>query len=443
MNRTSVSGFDTSSLPTIAYGRGSYLYDTTGKQYIDGSGGPAVFCVGHGNRQVNAAIAAQLDRVAHGYRYLFGSEALSQLVEKVTGLTAGHFPNMVFVSSGSEAVESCLKIAKQYHMAKGQRRKSRFIARKRSYHGNTLGALSVSGFSQRRDSFEGILPDVSFVSPANAYRPPDGIGAADLADYLAQELDAEIEKVGAECVAAFIFEPVVGAAGGVVPAPEGYARKIAQVCRKHGVLLISDEVMSGAGRCGTWRALEHDGVVPDIMAIAKGLAGGYLPLGAALYTNEVAHTILGAYGEVQTGHTFTAHTAACAAGNAVQKIIEDEKLVERARVVGNRFQSDLRQALAKFDEVGDVRGRGFFVGVEFVANRITKTPFPRDRNLHIDIGSRTLADGLICYPCSGHLEPNLGDTVILAPPYNATDDELAEIIDKFARAVEDALSNRA
>lgn len=442
MNRTPISGFDTSNLPTIAYGRGSYLYDTTGKQYVDGSGGPAVFCIGHGNKDVNAAITAQLERVAHGYRYLFGSEALSQLTEKVTRLTAGHFPNLVFVSSGSEAVESCLKIAKQYHMAKGQRLKSRFIARQRSYHGNTIGALSVSGFAQRRDPFEGILPDVSFVSAANAYRPPEGVAVAGLADHLAQELDAEIEKIGPERVAAFIFEPVVGAAGGVVPAPQGYAQKIAQVCRKHDVLMISDEVMSGAGRCGTWRALEHDGVVPDIMSVAKGLAGGYLPLGAALYTDEVAQTILGTYSEIQTGHTFTAHTAACAAGNAVQKILEDEKLVERAKIVGDRFQSDLRQALAKFDEVGDVRGRGFFIGVEFVADRIAKTPFPRDRNLHTDIGGRALGEGLICYPCSGHLEPNLGDTVILAPPYNATDDELAEIIDKFARAIESALTSK-
>lgn len=443
MSRTVTSGFDTADLPTIAYGRGSYLYDTTGKQYIDGSGGPAVFCIGHGNRAVNAAITDQLDRVAHGYRYLFGSEALTELTRRINASTGGQCPNIVFVSSGSEAVESCLKIARQYHMAKGRRHKSRFIARRRSYHGNTLGALSVSGFAQRRAPFEDILPEVSFVSAANAYRPPEGVGAADLVDFLAAELDDEIERVGPERIAAFIFEPVVGAAGGVVPAPEGYARKVQEVCRKHDVLMISDEVMSGAGRCGTWRALEHDGVVPDIMSVAKGLAGGYMPLGAALYSNEIAETILAAYGEVQTGHTFTGHTAACAAGNVVQKIIEDERLVERVLSVGNGFQAELRQALSNFDEVGDVRGRGFFIGVEFVADRVTKQPFPKGRKLSMDIGRLAIADGLICYPCSGHIEPDRGDTVILAPPYNATEMELAEILDKFTRTVAVALSHAA
>lgn len=439
MNRTVASGFGTGALPTIAYGRGSYLYDTTGKQYVDGSGGPAVFCIGHGNAAVNAAVSAQLDRVAHGYRYLFNSDALTRLAKTVTDLTDCHFPHMVFVSSGSEAVESCLKIAKQFHMARGNPRKSRFISRQRSYHGNTLAALGVSGFAQRRAPFEDILPDVSFVSAANSYRPPATLGSADLADFLAAELEAEIERIGAERVAALIFEPVVGAAGGVVPAPDGYARKVQQVCRKHDVLTIADEVMCGAGRCGTWRALECDGVVPDIMAVAKGLAGGYMPLGAALYSDRVNEAILAGYGDVQTGHTFTGHTTACAAGNAVQEIIADERLVERARLVGTTFRSDLRQALARFDEVGDVRGRGFFVGIELVADPVAKTPFPRERRLASGIGRHALEGGLICYPCSGHLAGDLGDTVILAPPYNASDDELSEIVDKVSHAVERAL----
>jgi adenosylmethionine-8-amino-7-oxononanoate aminotransferase len=435
------SGFGIEKLPRIVRGQGSYLFDAAGKRYLDGSGGPAVFCVGHAHPEVNAAITRQLDEIAYAYRYLFTSSALEGLTETVLRLCGGDFKDIVYSGSGSEAVESALKIALQHFAARGLMSKRRFIARQRSWHGNTLGALSVSGFAQRRRAFEGSLLDVAFVSAANAYRMPEGVSGADLAAHLAAELEQTILSLGSQNVAAFVFEPIVGAAGGVVPAPDGYAQAIQAVCGKHDVLLIADEVMCGSGRSGTWRALEHERVVPDIMSIAKGLAGGYIPLGATLVTARVAAPIHSEHGAFMTGHTFTGHTAACAAGLAVQHIIERDRLLDRVRNTGATFQESLRHALSRFDEVGDVRGRGFFIGIELVRDRQTKVPFPAERALSFDIGARAFADGLICYPCSGNVDGAAGDTIIIAPPYNAGDGELEEIITKLARAIDGALSS--
>jgi adenosylmethionine-8-amino-7-oxononanoate aminotransferase len=434
------SGFGIEKLSRIVRGSGSYVFDDAGKRYLDGSGGPAVFSVGHAHPEVNLAISQQLNEIAYGYRYLFTSAALDDLTARVLRLCGGGFKDILFTGSGSEAVESALKIALQYFAARGCMSKRHFIARKRSWHGNTLGALSISGFAERRRAFEGSLLDVAFVSAANAYRPPDGVESTALAPYLAAELEATILSLGKDNVAAFIFEPIVGAAGGVVPAPDGYARAIQAVCAKYDVLLIADEVMCGSGRSGTWRALEHDAVVPDIMAIAKGLAGGYIPLGGTLVATRIAATIAAEHGAYMTGHTFTGHTAACAAGLAVQRIIERDGLVERVRLKGASLQAAIRQSLSPVDEVGDVRGRGFFIGVELVRDRRTKAPFPKQRALSFDVASRAFADGLICYPCSGNVNEVDGDTIIIAPPYNATDTELEEIVTKLARAVRAALT---
>jgi adenosylmethionine-8-amino-7-oxononanoate aminotransferase len=434
------SGFGIEKLMRIARGSGSFLFDETGKRYLDGSGGPAAFSLGHGHPEVNAAITKQLNEVAHGYRYLFRSAALDELTAMVLRLCGGVFQDILFSGSGSEAVESALKIALQYHAARGLMKKRRFIARDRSWHGNTLGALSISGFAERRRAFEGSLLDVSFVSAANDYRPPPGVAASAISAHLAAELESTLLSLGPEKVAAFIFEPIVGAAGGVVPAPAGYAKAIQAVCAKYDVLLIADEVMCGSGRSGTWRALEHDAVVPDIMAIAKGLAGGYIPLAATLVAPRIATCIDAEHGAYMTGHTFTGHTAACAAGLAVQRIIERDGLVDRVRLTGARFQEAIRTALSSVEEVGDVRGRGYFIGIELVRDRRTKAPFPKQRALSFDVGARAFADGLICYPCAGNVNGVDGDTIIIAPPYNATDAELEEIIVKLTRAVSAALA---
>jgi adenosylmethionine-8-amino-7-oxononanoate aminotransferase len=433
-------GFGLDELPRIARGEGSYLFDTNGRRYLDGSGGPAAFSVGHGNREVNAAISTQLEQVACAYRYLFTSEPLEQLTDLILRSCGSGFAHVVYSMSGSEAVESALKIALQYWDARGMPAKRRFIARERSYHGNTLGALSMSGFSERRRPFEGSLLEVSFVSAANTYRPAGGVAVCELAASLARELEEQIRALGAEQVAGFIFEPVVGAAGGVVPAPPGYAEAVRAVCDRHGVLLIADEVMCGSGRCGTWSALEHDGVKPDIMAVAKSLAGGYIPLGATIFTDVIGATILAEHKSIMTGHTYSGHTAACAAGLAVQRIIERDSLLSRVRVTGQALQSALREALGRFDEVGDVRGRGFFIGVELVRDPVSKAPFPAERRLSREIARRAFENGLICYPCAGHLSADRGDTLIVAPPYNANDAELSELIEKLALAIGQTLS---
>src|SRR5205823_5741392 len=424
MTASRAAGWGMGVLPRIVRGEGSYLYDADGRRYLDGSGGPAAFSIGHGNREVNAAIAAQLDQVACGYRYLFTSEPLEELTQLLLRLCADEFGHIVYSGSGSEAVESALKVALQYWNARGLPAKKRFIARERSYHGNTLGALSVSGFLERRRPFEGSLLDVSFVSAANAYRPLCGLTGAELVAALAEELDARMRALGPETVAAFIFEPVVGAAGGAVPAPDGYARAIRAVCDRHQVLVIADEVMCGAGRCGTWRALEHDGVVPDIMAVGKGLAGGYIPLAATILRRELGETIVSEQGAILTGHTYSGHTTACAAALAVQRIIERESLVSHVRIRGEALRRDLGEALKRFDEVGDVRGRGYLIGIEFVRDRATKEPLPAERAVSRAIGRRALADGLICYPCAGHVGGVAGDTIIVAPPYNTGEAEL-------------------
>jgi adenosylmethionine-8-amino-7-oxononanoate aminotransferase len=434
-----VSGFGIENLPRIVRGSGSYVYDAAGKRYLDGSGGPAVFSLGHGHPEVNAAIERQLRDVAFGYRFTFTSSALEELTGMLQRLCGPPFKDILYCAGGSEAVESALKVTLQHFAARGLMRKRRFVSRRRSWHGNTLGALSVSDFTERRRDFEGSLLDVAFVAAANAYRPPAGVAPAELTAHLAAELESTLQTLGPENVAAFIFEPIVGAAGGVVPAPPGYAQAMQNVCRKYDVVMIADEVMCGSGRSGTWRALEFDAVVPDIMCIAKGLAGGYVPLGATLVSSRVAEPIHAAHGGYQTGHTFSGHTTACAAAVAVQRIIERDTLIMRVSKSGAQFKAALRERLARFDEVGDVRGRGYFIGIELVRDPRTKAPFPRSRALSYDVGQRAFADGLICYPCAGNVDGINGDSIILAPPYNASDIELEEIMSKLTAAIQAAL----
>jgi adenosylmethionine-8-amino-7-oxononanoate aminotransferase len=429
----------TGDLPKVAWAKGSYVHDADGKKYIDGSGGPAVYCIGHSNEEVNDAIKDQLDRIAHGYRYNFSSDAMEELTEIIRRRCGGSMNNMIYVTGGSEAVESCLKLALQYHAARGEMSRRRFIARERSWHGNTLGALSVSGFLERKRAFEGSLLEVSRLSPVNAYRPIAGSTPETVGEAGAKELEDEILRVGPENVCAFIFEPVVGAAGGCVPAPKGYAKRVREICDKYGVIMISDEVMCGAGRTGTWRALEQDGVEPDIMSVAKGLAAGYLPLGAAIYNDKVADAIHGTHGAPMTGHTFTAHTACCAAGVAVQKIVERDRLVERVHKMEGALRNTLAEATKDIEAVGDIRGRGFFQALELVADRKTRAPFPAERKLFMKIRQKAFDNGLICYPVGGNVDGVNGDVIIIAPPYNVTDTELDEIAQKTALSIAQVL----
>lgn len=436
MVKAAHTSFVSNTLPKVSHGQGCYVFDSSGKRYIDGSGGPAVFSLGHSHPEVNDAIKQQLDRIAHGYRYTFTSDPINELNERIQAQTGPGFENIIYISSGSEAIESALKVALQYHWVRGDRNRTRFISRKRSYHGNTLGALSISGFAQRRKHFENSLIPCAFVSAANVYRPAGDGGEDALTDFLADELEQEILRQGAENIAAFVFEPVVGAAGGVIPAPTGYARKIRDVCDRFGVLLIADEVMCGSGRCGTWRALEHDDdVLPDIMTLAKSLGGGYVPIGAVLYSNKVGEPIFDSDGGPNTGHTFTGHTLACAAAAKVQEIVQRDQLLERIKAQGHTLMAMLHDTLSGIDAVGDIRGRGHFVGIELVSDRDSKTPFDPDLKLTDTLRAKTLEAGLICYLVNGTMDGVNGDVVIIAPPYIAGIAEFEEITDKFAASL--------
>lgn len=432
-------------LPRAVKGDGVFVVDEHGKRYLDGSAGPALFCVGHSNREVIHAIKAQYDELEFGYSTDFSSRPIDALAEIVTEQAGGTLNRVMFVSGGSEATETAMKIALQYQLARGCGGRSHFISRRQSWHGYTLGALSLSGHPARRRPFVASLLPVTHVSPANAYRPPAGadptLNEEQLSIYLAAELEREILHIGAEKVAAFFFEPVVGAAGGAVPAPAGYAKRIQEVCRRYGVLLIADEVMCGVGRCGTWRALEHDGIEPDVMYTAKGLAGGYMPLGVVILSESVFQSITDIYGLVGTsGHTYSGHTAACAAGLAVQTIIKRDGLVAKCAADGVYIQQELTRLLGDHPHIGDIRGRGLFIGLELVEDRASKRTFAPELGLASRLQTTAYAKGLLSYPSSGTADGYRGDHILLSPPYTISRPEIDQMIDLLADSLKDVLA---
>ncbi|MEN2978164.1 aspartate aminotransferase family protein [Tistrella bauzanensis] len=428
-------------LPKALRGEGVYLHDADGRQYIDGSGGPALFCLGHSHPEVLDAMREQLGALEFGYSTTFTTDAIDALSELLVEQAGGNLTRVSYISGGSEANETAMKLALQCQRARGFKGRTRFIARNQSWHGYTLGTLSLSGHPARRAPYEQALLDVIHISAANAYRPIAGAGEGPegLAEALANEFEQALIAAGPETVAAFFFEPVVGAAGGAVPAPAGYARRMREVCDRHGVLMVSDEVMCGVGRCEAWRALAVDGVEPDIMTIAKGLGGGYMPIGAAIYSEQVYQDIIAADGKVATVHTYSGHTLACAASLAVQTVIRRDGLVEKCRADGLVLHDMLTDAFGDSPFVGDIRGRGFFRGIELVADRATRAPFAPDLGLAAKIAELAFQNGLICYPSPGTADGVRGDHVLLAPPFIASHDHLAEIVDKLKRTVDAVL----
>ncbi len=366
----------TDRLPRAVKGDGSFVIDEHGRRYLDGSGGPALFCLGHGHEEVRAAIRAQYEQIQFAYSSIFTCEVIDELSAQLAALAGGQLRRIAYVSGGSEANDTAMKVALQCQLARGNAGRTQFIARRQSWHGYTFGALSLSGHPARRKPYEPTLLPVTHVSPANAYRPPPGVTADELSDWLAAELEQSILRIGPGKVAAFFMEPVVGAAGGAVPAPPGYSAKVADVCRRYEVLLVADEVMCGVGRCGTWRALAHDGVEPDLMTTAKGLAGGYAPLGAVIMSESVFTDITDRFGTLASSHTYSGHTAACAAALAVQRIIQRDRLVDRCASEGAYILAQLRERLGEHPHVGDIRGRGLFIAFELVADREKQTSFP-------------------------------------------------------------------
>src|SRR5690349_9805872 len=427
--------------PKAIGGEGVWLIGEDGQRVLDASGGAAVSCLGHQHPKILQAMARQASRLAFAHTAFFSSEPAEALADHLVGDEPGGLAYAYFVSGGSEAIEASIKLARQYFLETGQPRRQRFIARKQSYHGNTLGALSAGGNAWRREPYAPLLsPSFSHVTPAFAYHEKRGNETeTDFVARLAAELDAEFQRLGPDTVAAFIAEPVVGATAGAVTAPDGYFRAVREICNKHGALLILDEVMCGMGRTGTLHAWQQEGIAPDIQAIAKGLGGGYQPIGAMLATSQIVDTIRQGSGAFQHGHTYLAHPLACAAALEVQRIIADENLLEQVKERGRQLERRLTERFGNHRHVGDIRGRGLFQAVELVADRSTRKPFDPALKLNQKIKAAAFEGGLACYPSGGTVDGKHGDHVLLAPPYISTPDDIDMIVDRLGSAVDSAL----
>jgi adenosylmethionine-8-amino-7-oxononanoate aminotransferase len=390
---------------------------------------------------VIAAIKAQVERLAYAHTSFFTSEPAEQLADHLIASAPAGIERVYFVSGGSEAVEAALKMARQYFVEIGQPERRRFIARRQSYHGNTLGALAVGGNAWRRRQFEPLLTEVAHVSPCYAYRGrAAGESEAAYGARLAAELEATVQELGPETVIGFVAEPVVGATLGAVPAVPGYFEAIRAVCDRHGMLLILDEVMCGMGRTGTLFACEQEGVRPDLVTVAKGLGAGYQPIGATLVSQPVFEAIRDGSGFFQHGHTYMGHPLACAAALAVQQTIAEEQLLGRVRQQGDRLRELLAARFGAHPNVGEIRGRGLFQGLELVADRASKRPFAPEHKLHARIKAEAMARGLLCYPMGGTIDGRAGDHLLLAPPYIVSDGELEAIVERLAQAIAAALA---
>ncbi|MXP62249.1 aspartate aminotransferase family protein [Roseomonas sp. M0104] len=431
--------------PLAVRAEGSWITQTGGHRVLDASGGAAVSCLGHGHPRVVEAIRRQVGQVDYVHSGFFSSEPAEALAEMLVGHEPGGLAGAYFVSSGSEAIEAALKLARQYFLEVGQERRQRFIARRQSYHGNTLGALAAGGNALRRAPYAPLLAAAfSHVSPAHAYRgQQEGESEEAFARRLAAELEAEFQRLGPDTVAAFVAEPVVGATLGCVPAPAGYFRAVREVCDRHGALLILDEVMCGMGRTGTLHAWEQEGIAPDIQVVAKGLGGGFQPIGALLIQGKILVAIRDGSGSFKHGHTYVAHPVACAAALEVQRVIREEGLLGQVQALGQRLRQGLEARLGQHPHVGDIRGRGLFHAIELVSDRESKAPFDPALQLNLRIREAALAAGLACYPGGGTADGRAGDHILLAPPYTATDEEIDLIVERLGAAVELALAGVA
>lgn len=428
-------------LPHAASAQGVYITDTTGRRYLDGSGGAAVTSVGHAHPEVLAAMRAQIDSLCYAHTSFFTTDAAEALAEKLVALAPAGLDYVYLVSGGSEAVEAALKMARQYFVEINQPQRRHIIARRQSYHGNTLGALATGGNAMRRQQFQPILPETHHVSPCYAYRDKGTDETPEAyASRLAEELEAKILELGPDEVMAFVAEPVVGATLGAVASEADYFKRVRAICDKYGVLLILDEVMCGMGRTGTVFACEQDEVTPDIVTIAKGLGGGYQPIGAVMLSANIYASFANGSGLFQHGHTYLGHPVAAAAANKVVEIIARPETLANVNAMGTRLQSGLEAALGGSPHVGDIRGRGLFRGIELVADRESKMPFDPARKLHAKIKRQAMARGLISYPMGGTIDGIHGDHILLAPPYIIAPDEVDLMIERIAEAIDAAIA---
>ena len=428
-------------LPLAVSGRGTRITDAQGKEYIDASGGAAVSCLGHGHPDVLRAMHEQIDKLAYAHTSFFSTAVAEELADHLIAHAPAGMSHVYLVSGGSEAIEAALKLARQYFVEIGQPQRKHFIARRQSYHGNTLGALAVGGNAWRRRQFAPLLIDVTHVAPCYEYRDRlDTESAEQYGERLALELEQAIQTIGPANVIGFCAETVGGATSGAVPPVPGYFRRIREVCDRHGILLIADEVMCGMGRTGTLHAVEQEGIVPDLMAIAKGLGGGYQPIGAVLVQQRIIEALSAGSGFFQHGHTYLGHPVACAAALAVQTVIERDGLLAAVQRQGAGLRARLGAAFGRHAHVGDIRGRGLFQAIELVEDRAAKRSFDPALRLYARIKAEAMARGLMVYPMGGTIDGRVGDHVLLAPPFIVTDAELDLIVERLAAAVDASIA---
>ncbi len=426
--------------PRAVKGEGLRITDSDGKVYIDASGGAAVSCLGHGHPEVLRAMHEQTDKLAYAHTSFFTTDVAEELGEQLIATAPMGLSHVYLVSGGSEAVEAALKMARQYFVEIGQPQRRHFIGRRQSYHGNTLGALAVGGNEWRRAQFRPILIDVTHVSPCYEYRDrrsdetPQAYG-----ERLVAELEQAIERLGGDNVIAFVAETVGGATSGALTPVPGYFRGVRELCDKHGILLILDEVMCGMGRTGSLHACEQEGVTPDLLIIAKGLGGGYQPIGAVLAHGRIVEPMRQGSGSFQHGHTYLGHPVACAAALAVQKIIHRDGLLTQVRRLGDALTARLQGEFGVHPHVGDIRGRGLFQAIELVADRASKEPFSPVHKLHAQVKRQAMRHGLMVYPMGGTIDGRIGDHVLLAPAFIATTEDLDQIVLRLRKAIDTAI----
>ena len=424
-------------LPVAVRGEGIYVIDDQGRRYIDACGGAAVSCLGHGHPAILAAMREQAAELEYIHTSFFTTDAAEQLAALIAGMCPGDLDRVWYTGSGSDAIEAALKLGRQYHLERGDNGRSRVIARRLSYHGNTLGALAAGGSQWRRKPYEPLLIDVSLVDPCFEYRFAEpGESAEAYGERAAASLEREIERLGSETVMAFVAETVVGATAGAVPPVPGYLKRIRDICDRHGILLILDEVMCGSGRTGSFLSCEQDGVVPDIVTLGKGLAAGYQPIGAVVCTKRVYDAVASGSGALKHGQTYNAHPIGCAAGLAVQKFIREEDLLARVQQSGERLMMLLNQRFDNHPNIGDIRGRGLLLALELVQDRATKGPFDPELAMHQRAKREAFERRLLIYPSGGTVDGRSGDHILLAPPYNATDEELEVIVDLLGETLD-------
>jgi len=425
------------SYPRAVRGDGCYLYTAEGRKLLDAAGGAAVVTIGHGVAAVAEAMAEQARRLAYVHSSQFHTEAAEQLAERLRALAPANFRRgrVFFTSGGSEATETAIKLCRQYFLERGQPQRTRVVGRRQSYHGATLGALAVTGNVRRRAPYLPLLADWGHIAPCYCYRCPLGLTFPSCEVACADELEKFVGGAEPGSVAAFIVEPVVGATLGAVVPPDGYLQRIAEICRRHGLLLIADEVMSGMGRTGKNFGVEHWGVEPDLILVGKGVASGYAPLGAVLVSEQVAETIARGSGGFEHGFTYSAHPVAAAAGLAVLKHSEKTNLFARVAPAGCELAAALGR-LKSSPHVGDVRGLGLLAGVELVADAATRAPFPPERRVAEKVCEAALEEDVVTYPIQGCADGERGDHILLAPPFIISSEE----IETIARALERAIA---